>query len=40
VRKNAEKQSTLFPQDTVKIVAELDLEEAEKTAWLVAPNSC
>jgi DNA polymerase/3'-5' exonuclease PolX len=29
------KQSTLFPQDAVKIVAELDLEEAEKTALLV-----
>jgi len=29
------KQSTLFPQDAVKIVAELDLEEAEKTVTVV-----
>jgi DNA polymerase/3'-5' exonuclease PolX len=29
------KQSTLFPQDAVKIVAELDLEEAEKAATVV-----
>jgi DNA polymerase (family 10) len=26
------KQSTLFPQDSAKIIAELDLKEAEKTA--------
>ena len=26
------KQSTLFPQDAVKIIAELDLKEAEKIA--------
>ena len=26
------KQSTLFPQDAVKIIGELDLREAEKTA--------
>ena len=26
------KQSTLFPQDAVKIIAELDLKEAERTA--------
>jgi DNA polymerase/3'-5' exonuclease PolX len=26
------KQSTLFPQDAIKIVAELDLKEAQKTA--------
>ena len=26
------KQVTLFPQDAAKIIAELDLEEAEKTA--------
>jgi DNA polymerase/3'-5' exonuclease PolX len=29
------KQSTLFPQDAVKIIGELDLKEAEKTAKLV-----
>ncbi len=30
--KMMKKQSTLFPQDTVKIIAELDLKEAEKIA--------
>ena len=29
------KQVTLFPQDTVKIISELDLKEAERTADLV-----
>ncbi len=29
------KQSTLFPQDAIKIIPELDLKEAEKTAKLV-----
>ncbi len=29
------KQATLFPQDAVKILAELDLEEAQRTAAVV-----
>jgi DNA polymerase (family X) len=29
------KQATLFPQDAVKILAELDLEEAQRTATVV-----
>ena len=30
--KMMKKQATLFPQDAVKIIAELDLTEAERTA--------
>jgi hypothetical protein len=33
--KMMKKQSTLFPQDVVKIIAELDLEEAQRIAALV-----
>jgi len=33
------KQVTLFPQDAVKILAELDLEEAQRTAAIVK-SSC